>query len=819
MYFYNRYRDAVCGRRVGTEATMRGIITGKRIAAWLLTLVLTLGMLAGCGGRDDAGVGTEGGGTDSAAGDETAQGEAQGTAMGRYVEKETDLGGNTLTDWNGRVFQMADGSLLLSDNSGFVLRSRDNGASWSREELPWLTKMKEDNKYIYTMAFGSDQTAAVIWTEPEEGTEDSGDGVQMKMDFQITLVKPDNTEIPVVMKLEAEDMMPNSVSFSEQGRIIVSTIGSNLYEVTTDGSMEKFLYVDDGGPSLVRFHGNIMIMDGWGWDEPLLYDMEEKSYIEDEVLAEFVKENYDGRECNPGDSYELFLVSGDDDSIYLAGQTGVYRHVLGGTVMEQVMDGSLSILGNPTCKVMDMLVADNNEFVMLFAGEKMARFVYDPNVPSRPDEKLTVWSLEDEAVVRQAISEYQKSNPAVYVEYEIGLEGNSMTREDAIKNLNTRTMAGKGPDVFVLDNMPMDSYIEKGILLDMAPLLDGMSGEEAVFPNVVDAFRKDGHVYTVPCEMQLPYVLGRNRDINKMTDMSTVADVMEGMRENNQGADLLRVSSPKGMMRVFSMASVPAWQTEEGTLDKEAVSDFLTQAKRMYDVQMDGLSEEAVREWKSTTEVYQEYMSENGEALEDADEIRTRNQETYFMAGMQQFAAGSIENIGEYNCHRSLPKSEGYEDCGSVPMKSRYGNVFWAKTLLGVNASAVDIERAQAFIKTALSTKVQTEVEHGFPVTQKAIMDNYAAQWVLYKDNDYVSGQGSVVDADGNEVVLLIRIPDEAEVNELLEWIKSMDTAYVEDKTFEGVVYEEGEKFMLGDKSLEEAMGSIETRLGIYLAE
>ena len=136
---------------------MRGIITGKRIAAWLLTLVLTLGMLAGCGGRDDAGAGTEGGGTDSAAGDETAQGEAQGTAMGRYVEKETDLGGNTLTDWNGRVFQMADGSLLLSDNSGFVLRSRDNGASWSREELPWLTKMKGQQIHIHDgVRFGSD---------------------------------------------------------------------------------------------------------------------------------------------------------------------------------------------------------------------------------------------------------------------------------------------------------------------------------------------------------------------------------------------------------------------------------------------------------------------------------------------------------------------------------------------------------------------------------------------------------------------------------------------------------------------------------------
>ena len=68
-------------------------------------------------------------------------------------------------------------------------------------------------------------------------------------------------------------------------------------------------------------------------------------------------------------------------------------------------------------------------------------------------------------------------------------------------------------------------------------------------------------------------------------------------------------------------------------------------------------------------------------------------------------------------------------------------------------------------------------------------------------------------------MVLLIRVPDEAEVNELIEWIRSLDTAYVEDKTFENVVYEEGQTYIRGDAGLEEVMGSIETRLGIYLAE
>lgn len=51
------------------------------------------------------------------------------------------------------------------------------------------------------------------------------------------------------------------------------------------------------------------------------------------------------------------------------------------------------------------------------------------------------------------------------------------------------------------------------------------------------------------------------------------------------------------------------------------------------------------------------------------------------------------------------------------------------------------------------------------------------------------------------------------------QWIESLDTANVEDKTFENVVYEEGRQYIRGDVSLEEAMDAIETRVGIYLAE
>ncbi|MDE7429502.1 MAG: extracellular solute-binding protein [Lachnospiraceae bacterium] len=788
----------------------------RKITVWLLAAALALGTLAGCGGAD-----TDGGAAGGAAGSEsTAREEGQGTAEGRYVEKDVELNGNDLTDWNSRVAEMEDGSLFLTDNSGFALRSRDNGASWTEETPSWLAKMKEDNKYIRDMAVGPDGTAAVIWTVPIDQGAEGGNGVQLSMNMQLTVIRPDGTEMQVETRLASDDFLLESVYISDKGRILVNAAGSTLYEVKEDGSFEKLLNVGEGCPNLFRLHNNLLLLDGAGYEAPLIYDVEEKAYIEDEVLSDFVKENFSDRVSSSGRSYDLFLFFGGDDVIYLAGKQGVYRHVLGGSAMEQVIDGNLCVLGNPAYSIMDMLAVKDNEFVVLFTPGKVARFVYDPDVPARPDKKLKVWGLEDKPAIRQAIDLYQKAHPEAYVEYEVGLEqGSVMTREDVIKNLNTRLMAGEGPDVLILDDMPTDSYIEKGILMDLGPALDSMSEEEAPFPNVVEAFRDDGHVYMVPCEIQLPYLLGRSSDLQKMTGLSEIADTMEEMREENPGKSLLMIPSEKGIMRMFSMVSAPAWKTESGTIDRDAISDFLTQSKRIYDAETDGLSEKARDEWESLRSVYQAYDSVRGEELEDSDALRAHHDQIYLMGNLRQFVPGSIGDVIAYNICTSIFVTEGFEDCKAIPMTGQCSNVFWAQTLLGINATSENTGMAQEFLQTALGNGVQAKMQDGLAVNKKAILDNYANQWRIYKDNDYVSGGSSLYTDDGGDITLVIRIPDEAKVNELLQWIEALDTAYVEDSTFENVVYEEGIYFMRGDKSLEEAMDSIEARLGIYLAE
>lgn len=635
------------------------------------------------------------------------------------------------------------------------------------------------------------------------------------LNTKLLVVKPDGTEIMVETVVEEDDRWISNVYISETGKIIVATLGSNLYEVTEDGSFKKYLSVAEGHPALLRFHQNLMFMDGWGYQTPLIYDMEAGEYLEDQVLEDFVEENYGGRDSSNVGCYDMFLLSGGDDILYIAGDKGLYRHVLGGGAMEQVIDGSLSSFSNPVCDIVDMAVLEDNEFLAVFANGKLVRYVYDPNIPTVPVGKLKVYSLEERPSARQAINLYQMAHPAVYVEYEVGMgERNSVTREDALKRLNTQILAGQGPDVLIMDNLPLDSYMEKGLLADLSPLLNEMSGEEGIFESVKNAFTKDGQIYTVPCELQLPYILGRGKDTAQMKDLKGIAGTVENLRKSNPEGNLLEIATAKGIMRMFSMVSAPAWRTESGGIDSEAIADFLTQTKRIYDAQMDGLPDRAIEDWQELSDYYVEI---SGKPIEDTEHIRRYEGVLQFMGDVRKCAMGSLASWYAYSRAVSAWTTDGFEDCEIIPMNGQCENIFWARTMLGISAASENTGMAEDFLRTALGKENQMSLPGGLPVTREGLL----ADLEKSKSSSQSGIFGSVVasNAEGGCVSLTIRFPEDDEVEYLIKWIESADTAYIEDVTFEEAVYEEGIAYLNGTKSLESAVDGIEKRLAIYLAE
>ncbi len=827
--------------------------SGKRMLAALFSAVMLAGAVSGCGGTAGGTTadGMPGDSGDGALNQSGQTGEKAGqswpadTPLGRYVEETPNLpDGFVVSGVYDRIHKLEDGSLIITEGDGFMLVSKDNGKNWKEDKRPWRTRLKEEGKYIMSTAIGSDNTVAVVWTElleddvqdeaADSGKNDRGgevDGTEGEdssedktvgagttpatLDTKLLVVKLDGTEIAVEVAVEEDDRWINSVYISETGKIIVGTLGSNLYEVTEDYSLKKYLAVAEGRPELIRFHQNLMFMDGWGYKTPLIYDMEAGEYLEDPVLEDFVEKNYSDRDSSSEGFYDMFLLSGGDDILYIAGDKGLYRHVLGGGAMEQVIDGSLSSFSNPAADIADMAVLEDNEFLAVFTNGKLVRYVYDPDIPTVPVGQLRVYSLEERPTARQIINLYQMAHPAVYVEYEVGMgERNSVTREDALKRLNTQILAGEGPDVLILDNMPIDSYIEKGLLADLSPLLNEMSGENGIFENVKKAFMTDGHIYTVPCELQLPFILGWGKDTAQMKDLEGIADTVENMRRSNPGKNLLEIASAKGIMRMFSLVSAPAWRTESGEIDSEAISDFLIQTKRIYDAQMDGLPERAIEDWQ---ELSYYYVEDFGKPIEDTVYIRTYAGELQFMGNVRKCAMGSLSSWYGYSRAISAWTTDGFEDCEIIPMNGQCENVFWARTMLGINAVSENAGMAEDFLRTALDQENQMGLPGGMPVTREGLLADLEGS--KSRSQSGIFGSVAASNAEGTCVSLTIRFPEDDEVEFLINWIESADTVYIEDAAFEEAVYEEGVAYINGEKSLESAVDGIEKKLAIYLAE
>lgn len=281
----------------------------------VLVFVLMLSVfLGGCGGG--AGNGAEGADLPGGEGKQNGQNEELSLeAMGRYVEEPIDLSGKISGDGSG-IYSLANGNLVVTDRYTNFMKTGD-GVIWMTDSRRWRTKMLEEGTYIMSMAVGPDNTVALIYqgkseTEGGESADTEADSAEeqaLELNPQLLIMKPDNTEIPVEVALTEDDML-DKVYISDGGRIFVTTRGtSNLYEVTEDGGNELFLPVEAGHPELIQFQGNLMVMDGYGYDSPVLYDMEKKEYIEDEVLEAFIETNYRDRENGNIDSYELYFFS------------------------------------------------------------------------------------------------------------------------------------------------------------------------------------------------------------------------------------------------------------------------------------------------------------------------------------------------------------------------------------------------------------------------------------------------------------------------------------------------------------------------------
>ena len=362
----------------------RWIKTGSLLLAGML-------LLSGCGTLKNT-EGTAGNGkTDDGSGS---------TAMGRYTETELSLEDMM----QGNICQMltlSDGNIVILNEFVSSLVSEDQGQSFHAYEIPVVDQLNAEQHYVMDLKMNADGTTAVIYDDSTE--EESVDEFGKHIRYIVISPEGETTELTLPLP---EDEYARNVWVSPEGDCYFASVSAHtLYRVKkgeTEGT--PFLTIDEGAPRMLSFAGDLMIMDGYDYEAPLLYDLKADTYVEDTVLADFVKEYYGQRSFNGSSWFDLYLFQGKEDGvIYLAGTKGLHRHVIGGSAVEQVIDGSLSRLSSPSYGLCGMVELDNQEFLAVFSGGIVVHFVYDPDIASVPSVKLKAYSLSENIYMQAAI--------------------------------------------------------------------------------------------------------------------------------------------------------------------------------------------------------------------------------------------------------------------------------------------------------------------------------------------------------------------------------------------------------------------------------
>ncbi len=775
----------------------------KRFLAVVLATVI---LLTGCGKgsplAQNSG-GKEGNLTGSEAESENK------TSMGRYVESESD----TLAD----ILQMGigfekkkDGTLYAYDTTGDVYESKNDGESFEPYQLESLDKFcKEYDTYFTDMKMASDKS---IWASVSVTKgEDENDDFSPKLYHFLT----DGTSTQIELPLTEEDMYPVGVFIGEDDRVFVTTYSNNIYEVKEDGTVD-ILLTCDCSPDLIQVHQNIMIIDSANFkDGILIYDMEKKQFIEDIVLSDFVKEYYKERETNGKTQHNTYFFFGEDGALYIAGRKGLHRHVIGGGSVEEVINGELSALSNPNNWFIGMVELSNNEFLMETWSHALIHFKYDATIPTIPEKMIKVYSLSEQSNLLTAVSTYQALHPDVFVKYEIGLTDDSMTKEDAIKNLNTKIMAGEGPDVFVLDNLPLDSYMQKGVLMDLKEVVTSMQMEQPLYENMVKGMERDEKLYMLPGQVCFPVIGGSSTYVSKMNHFDSYAEQLKNALNNakpNQEIFQLRYS-PKAVMKMFTPSCAPYWKDTNGKINKEEIKDFLEQAKDIYDVTMQGATDKSRNRYEQLQQMMQQ---EFGTGYEDHEYFHMINTITYVSGGVA-FLCGNNDTPYNFAELYSLPQNKNGEDFMFHPIVAKDKEVFIPSLLMAINDASSHKDEAVDFIKEFFSEEVQ-QAMGGYSVNKKALEKSLLPDPKYYKEGEptfYCTSS----DEDGNMVDMEIYWPVGDDLKPIYDIFEKAKVPYLQDAFLEEAIYEAGAKYFEGEINLEEALNEIESKVSLYMAE
>lgn len=505
----------------------------------------------------------------------------------------------------------------------------------------------------------------------------------------------------------------------------------------------------------------------------------------------------------PSNLYNYGITSeGNQYDFLLTDTSSVYGYNVGDaepTELMDLIDSDLDAGGlNYVCLIDDThLVASYSDPVEWNC--RVAVFTKIPPEEVKEKTPITLAGMYINSDMRSRVIEFNKSNDT----YRIQLKEyrTYATTEDYMAGytqLNNDIIAGKVPDILLIDEtMPFDSYVAKGLIADLYPLLekDEELKKEDYLENILDAFTIDGKLYQMVPSFQVWAVLGKTSVLGERTGWN-----MQEFKE-------LEASLPEGT-HAFA---------EDMTRDT-ILSIGLMMTRNEYIDSQSGQCYFDSQGFIDFLEFVNEFPAEFDSSVYD-DENYWEKQESAYREDRVILNSRYFSSYSDFNREEKGSFGEDVTLIG-FPTEGKNGNAIMPSLNLALSAKSKSLDGAWEFVRYYLTDEYQDKLEYQFPIKKSALekQEQEATEkpyWLnedgskeYYDDYYYINGMEIKLDPMTAE-----------EAAEFTEFLKSLSLVGSYDQSMMDIVTEEAAAYFEGQKSVQDVAGIIQSRMKIYISE
>lgn len=617
----------------------------------------------------------------------------------------------------------------------------ENTSTWQREAVTWLSGLRKeiDNRRI-TVFLGEDSCEYALYIDSVEEPH---------------IVKRDGDSFVEIMGTDMRKTDFRKTAVLANGNIVSADMGG-----------ECFVYRQEDGTLQTSFP--------CGWYESMCVDGNVVYIMDREgAVRQYDAEWGDFKEDIPAGFGTAVRMAARGDALYLCCPKGIFLAGKDGTGFGKVLDAGSYHFAMETANLLNFFVC-GDAFYIVYGEEKGVIKKYAPaGEQDVVDKVLNIYSLKPNDVILDMISDFQNKYPDTEICYETGAgENGSITAADCIRALNTRILAGDGPDVLVLDGLPEKAYREKGILEELTPMLAGK--KEGLLPNIVSAYTGEDGIYMLPLRFVVPAIMTVEQDKKRYSTLEALVEYSEENDGIMQGG-----YSYSDLLEMLYYNYRPEILPKEGEVDREKLKNFLELTKRF--CESEGISED--------TSHFLNYL----EGYSNGNDL------LYERAKLMFFLADGVYELVYQPSFAEYIHGEILVDAG----------IFFPRTVLGVNALSGKKELAQLFFKFAISHEVQNRYVpmSGYPVEMGAL-----DEW-SHKDLSYITASG------GDQGEIAFRYFNREEAEAMTAKVKQTDTPFTVDASVWEIIKDEAVEYLKGRKGLGESVDAIASRIQLYLYE